>query len=218
MCPANDGLSPETAWATIDRLNAQPLQYGDAVFFERGGVWRAAQVYTKPGVTYSAYGEGNKPGLYGSVENGGGAEKWTLWHEGEDGSKIWVYDRPMLDCGSIALTDTLGAVKVQGFWNGECFQPVSELWSTDRTEEAMAEQAAMPEFDPAEQLTENLTFFCEAGSGLPDSLPIYLSGWVDTGEREQWAAVSALRRGQPRRAIPGHGVSLPLRALRRCGG
>ena len=33
---ANDGLSPETAWATIDRLNAQPLQYGDAVFFERG--------------------------------------------------------------------------------------------------------------------------------------------------------------------------------------
>lgn len=183
---ANDGLSPETAWATIDRLNAQPLQYGDAVFFERGGVWRAAQVYTKPGVTYSAYGEGNKPGLYGSVENGGGAEKWTLWHEGEDGSKIWVYDRPMLDCGSIALTDTLGAVKVQGFWNGECFQPVSELWSTDRTEEAMAEQAAMPEFDPAEQLTENLTFFCEAGSGLPDSLPIYLSGWVDTGEREQY--------------------------------
>ena len=73
----------------------------------------------------------------------------------------------MLDCGSIALTDTLGAVKVQGFWNGECFQPVSELWSTDRTEEAMAEQAAMPEFDPAEQLTENLTFFCEAGSGPP---------------------------------------------------
>ena len=52
---ANDGLSPETALATIDRLNAQPLQYGDAVFFERGGVWRAAQVYTKPGVTYSAY-------------------------------------------------------------------------------------------------------------------------------------------------------------------
>lgn len=178
---SNDGLSPETAWATIDRLNGEPLQYGDAVFFERGSVWRSDQVYTKPGVTYSAYGEGEKPGLYGSVENGGGAEKWTLWHEGSDGSKIWVYYRPMLDCGSIALNDSLGAVKVQGFWNGEYFQAMSDLWNTDRTQEATDLQGEMPEFDPAEQLTEDLTFFCDASSGLPDTLPIYLSGWYDTG-------------------------------------
>ena len=178
---ANDGLSPETAWATIDRLNVEPLQYGDAVFFERGSVWRAAQVYTKPGVTYSAYGEGEKPGLYGSVENGGGAEKWMLWHEGSDGSKIWVYYKPMLDCGSIALNDDLGAIKVQGFWNGEYFQAMSDMWNTDQTQEATDLQSAMPEFDPVEQLTENLTFFCDASSGLPDTLPIYLSGWYDTG-------------------------------------
>ena len=178
---ANDGLSPETAWATIDRLNVEPLQYGDAVFFERGSVWRAAQVYTKPGVTYSAYGEGEKPGLYGSVENGGGAEKWTLWHEGSDGSKIWVYYKPMLDCGSIALNDDLGAIKVQGFWNGEYFQAMSDMWNTDQTQEATDLQSAMPEFDPAEQLTEDLTFFCDASSGLPSTLPIYLSGWYDTG-------------------------------------
>ena len=171
---ANDGLSPETAWATIDRLNVEPLQYGDAVFFERGSVWRAAQVYTKPGVTYSAYGEGEKPGLYGSVENGGGAEKWTLWHEGSDGSKIWVYYKPMLDCGSIALNDDLGAIKVQGFWNGEYFQAMSDMWNTDQTQEATDLQSAMPEFDPAEQLTEDLTFFCDASSGLPSTLPIYL--------------------------------------------
>ena len=178
---ANDGLSPETAWATIGRLNVEPLQYGDAVFFERGSVWRAAQVYTKPGVTYSAYGEGEKPGLYGSVENGGGAEKWTLWHEGSDGSKIWVYYKPMLDCGSIALNDDLGAIKVQGFWNGEYFQAMSDMWNTDQTQEATDLQSAMPEFDPAEQLTEDLTFFCDASSGLPSTLPIYLSGWYDTG-------------------------------------
>ena len=178
---ANDGLSPETAWATIDRLNVEPLQYGDAVFFERGSVWRAAQVYTKPGVTYSAYGEGEKPGLYGSVENGGGAEKWTLWHEGSNGSKIWIYYKPMLDCGSIALNDDLGAIKVQGFWNGEYFQAMSDMWNTDQTQEATDLQSAMPEFDPAEQLTEDLTFFCDASSGLPSTLPIYLSGWYDTG-------------------------------------
>ena len=91
------GTSPETAWATIDRLNGAELNDGDAVFFRRGDVWRAAQVESRPGVTYSAYGEGEKPGLYGSAENGGGAEKWSLWYEGEDGRKIWVYYRPMLD-------------------------------------------------------------------------------------------------------------------------
>ena len=38
----NDGLSPETAWSTLDRVNQASLEYGDAVFLERGGVWRAA--------------------------------------------------------------------------------------------------------------------------------------------------------------------------------
>lgn len=36
----NDGLSPETAWSTLDRVNNASLKYGDAVFFERGGIWR----------------------------------------------------------------------------------------------------------------------------------------------------------------------------------
>ena len=31
-------------------------------------------------------------------------------------------------------------------------------------------------------LTEDLTFFSQASGGLPDTLPIYLLGWVDTGE------------------------------------
>ena len=35
-------------------------------------------------------------------------------------------------------------------------------------------------------LTEDLTFFSQASNGLPDTLPIYLLGWVDTGEREQY--------------------------------
>ena len=31
----NDGLSPETAWSTLDRVNQASLEYGDAVFLER---------------------------------------------------------------------------------------------------------------------------------------------------------------------------------------
>lgn len=182
-----DGTSPESAWATIDRLNQAELDYGDAVFFRRGDVWRAVQVNSQPGVTYSAYGEGEKPGLYGSEENGGGAEKWSLWYEGEDGRKIWVYYRPMLDCGAIVLNgDVAVAEKVQPFWNGQTYQVLSDMWLTDQTEQAAEDQATLPEFDPAVHLTEDLTFFSQASNGLPDTLPIYLLGWVDTGEREQY--------------------------------
>lgn len=182
-----DGTSPETPWATIDRLNEAELEYGDAVFFRRGDVWRAVQVNSQPGVTYSAYGEGEKPGLYGSEENGGGAEKWSLWYEGEDGRKIWVYYRPMLDCGAIVLNGGVAvAEKVQPFWNGQTYQVLSDMWLTDQTEQAAEDQATLPEFDPAVHLTEDLTFFSQASNGLPDTLPIYLLGWVDTGEREQY--------------------------------
>lgn len=185
------GTSPETAWATIDRLNQAALQYGDAVFFHWGDIWRAAQVNTKPGVTYSAYGEGEKPRLYGSEENGGGKENWTLWHEGENGEKIWVYAGELLDCGAIVMNGGEAmAEKVQPFWNGQTYQVYSSLWHTGQDELAAEDQFAQPEFDPAVHLTEDMTFFAQADSDLPDTLPVYLLGWVDTGDREQYCLTS----------------------------
>lgn len=91
------------------------------MFFRRGDIWREVQVQSRAGVTYSAYGEGAKPGLYGSPEDGSGAEKWTLWYEGENGEKIWLYYRDMLDCGAIALGSQGedAAKKVAAFWDGE---------------------------------------------------------------------------------------------------
>src|SRR5699024_12207162 len=91
----NDGLSPVTAFATPAALDNVTLQYGDAVFFERGSVWRgvslpSSAVWTE-GVTFSAYGEGEKPRFLGSLENGtrseerrggkGGRERWEQWDE-----------------------------------------------------------------------------------------------------------------------------------------
>ena len=64
----NDGLSPESAWRTNARVSEADLSEGDAVLFERGGLFRG-QIKTKPGVTYSAYGIGNKPKIYGYTEN-----------------------------------------------------------------------------------------------------------------------------------------------------
>lgn len=50
------------------------LKSGDAVFFERGGLWRG-YLDCAEGVTYSAYGQGEKPRIYGSPENGADPNK-----------------------------------------------------------------------------------------------------------------------------------------------
>lgn len=72
----NDGLTPETAWKTIEKVNEYKYKYGDGVFFKRGDSWRQTYALrTTKGVTYSAYGEGPKPRIVASVD-GAGADKW----------------------------------------------------------------------------------------------------------------------------------------------
>lgn len=104
---AADGKSPETAWATLGRLQGVPFQFGDAIFFERGGLWREAElpgsVRGAEGLTLSAYGEGEKPRFYGSPESGAGAEKWSLYYEGKNGEKIWQFYREMRDCAAVII-------------------------------------------------------------------------------------------------------------------
>lgn len=173
----NDGLSPETAWATLARVNQASLAYGDAVFFERGGVWRNTTVETKEGVTYSAYGEGAKPRICASPENGGDSTLWSLWWEGENGEKIWLYHRDMPDCGAIVLNEEIVAQKVLGYWSGKEFLhyigPAN--WTPDEFD--LEEQLSQAPFDVTTELTENLTFFSKADSTLPDTLPVFLTGW-----------------------------------------
>ncbi len=89
-----DGLSPETAWATISKLRLETpnLKEGDAVLFERGGEWRKVNEWrlkqkdatweemsmftAKKGVSYGAYGVGDKPILNGSQQNYACEEMW----------------------------------------------------------------------------------------------------------------------------------------------
>ncbi|MBE6605861.1 MAG: hypothetical protein E7635_02330 [Ruminococcaceae bacterium] len=74
----NDGLSPEKAWKTIEKVNSMTLKPGDGVFFKRGDTWRYfGSLNAKSGITYSAYGEGAKPYFICSLD-AAGAEKWTL--------------------------------------------------------------------------------------------------------------------------------------------
>lgn len=123
---SNDGLTPETPFATLERLGDVSFAFGDTVFFERGSIWRKAElpmslIFTE-GITLSAYGEGDKPRFYGSSENGSGAEKWTLFYSGENGEKIWKYYHEITDCPAvIGPDDTLIAVRDLFYWDGSGF-------------------------------------------------------------------------------------------------
>ena len=180
---SNDGKTPETAWATISRVNQENLSVGDAVFFECGGTWRATPVNTKAGVTYSAYGEGAKPRIISSPENGSGEEKWSLYYDGANGEKIWVFYKDMPECGALVLDGTTAAQKILGFWNGTQYLNFDGDDNNGVNDNFTAEELLnQPPFVVEEQLTEDLTFFNQADSSLPDSLPVYLTGWAGNEE------------------------------------
>lgn len=96
----NNGLSPETPIATISAVNKLNLKSGDVVYFERGGIWRGSITAHTPGVTYSAYGDGNKPELYGSSHN---YAKTGMWLE-TDAANIYKYSEKIeADVGNIVF-------------------------------------------------------------------------------------------------------------------
>jgi len=98
---AADGRSPETAWRTSARLNKEgKLAVGSWVLFERGGVYRGT-VSASPGCTYTAYGKGAKPCIYGSPENGADPSKWVR----TESPKIWACRIGHRDVGTLVFDD-----------------------------------------------------------------------------------------------------------------
>jgi len=95
---AADGRTPATAWRTAERLRGEALAPGAFVLFERGGIYRGS-VSTRPGVTYTAYGEGRKPRIYVSPEDGADPAKW----ERTEVEGIWRYKIGEYDVGTLVF-------------------------------------------------------------------------------------------------------------------
>ena len=141
-----NGLTPETAWATLNKVEKANLKYGDAVFFERGGTWYG-RLRMKHGVTYSAYGAGAKPTITGSPQDAAQEDKWTLYAETADGGKIWQYAEETEDCGVILFNGgEVVARKAYPLWNGQ------EYVHADGTAYVMEAELADLEFLPAVDL------------------------------------------------------------------
>ena len=82
-CDGHDGLRPETAIASMARVNALPLQPGDTVLFRRGGVYAGClrpEVSGTPDapITFAACGEGAAPILRGGPDRD---EQYELQHD-----------------------------------------------------------------------------------------------------------------------------------------
>ena len=97
---ANSGTSPDQAWKTIAKLESEKTPAGCYVCFERGGIYRG-KFTARAGVTYTAYGTGSKPEIWGSPFNGAEVGKWE-----EIEKNIWRYSEKLTtDVGVIVMNE-----------------------------------------------------------------------------------------------------------------
>ena len=91
---SNDGLSESTPKKTLAALNDLFLRGGDVVLFKRGDLFRGTFI-AKSGVTYSAYGEGDKPTICASDRNYADASLWQKTSY----KNVWVCTLPLNNVG-----------------------------------------------------------------------------------------------------------------------
>jgi hypothetical protein len=68
---ANDGLTPETAWQSLDRINATVFEPGDRIRLNAGGTWAGQFAPQGSGmdgapIVIDMYGTGDKPRIDGN--------------------------------------------------------------------------------------------------------------------------------------------------------
>ena len=111
---SNNGLSEKTPVASLSDLNSFELKSGDVVYLERGSIFRESYKTTADGVTYTAYGKGNKPLITNSPENGGSADRWSACTDAPNVYRFKGY--LSADVGNISLDDRNDKVAVKCFY------------------------------------------------------------------------------------------------------
>lgn len=129
-CDKNDGLTPETAWQTISKVNSE-IVGGDEVRFRRGDTFYGA-IRAPHGIdeahrtTYTAYGEGKKPVIsqYKKAK--------AAWEKHEDGVYKLDLMNPDNFTGNVFDLDPgVGFIKVSGkiyYENKFTYEELSEQW------------------------------------------------------------------------------------------
>ena len=138
----NDGKTPSTAWKTLEKVSSTRLPQGAYVRFRRGDLFRGS-VKAQAGITYAAYGRGEKPKFYGWKEN---LANPKLWVNVDESKRVWKYTEKILDCGTLVFNDGEKHSRklIPSYMNGKfvCRDDESRL------------------FDIAREMTEDLDIFC----------------------------------------------------------
>ncbi len=148
----NDGKSPEKPFKTIGAAN-KVAKDGDAILFNRGDLFRG-KWRPKEGLTYAAYGTGEKPKIYGSPENGAFADNWELEDET---NHIWRYKNKFTgDVGGLIFND------------GEA-TAIKEIpdWDIPNKRFVLQSDSSVA-FDYHKELDEDLEFFFDGQDALSD--------------------------------------------------
>ncbi len=138
---------------SLDEVSLLNLNPGDVVLFKRGDTFRG-KMTAKAGVTYSAYGYGDKPILTRSPEGIATRSKWVLDYEDkETGAKIWKYtDYNIIDVGAINLIDS----------SGEVFVCYKEIPSYQDGKFWVRGERGVTEYDYKKELDHNYMYFHDA--------------------------------------------------------
>ncbi|MFA9377609.1 MAG: right-handed parallel beta-helix repeat-containing protein [Lachnotalea sp.] len=84
---ANDGISQQSPWKSLEKVNATTFLAGNTIYFKAGGTWSGMLQPKGSGssdadITIDMYGEGNKPLIKGEGEEAAvkldGQEYWTI--------------------------------------------------------------------------------------------------------------------------------------------
>ena len=166
----NDGLTKDTPWKTLARVSRAALSYGDGVFFRRGDIFRG-YIITSPGVTYGAYGTGEKPRLYGHDRDLADPVLWELYDER---AHIWRLKESILDCGTLV------------FNGGEAC--CRKLIPSYKRGKFVCRENEDIDFDIVREMERDLDLFCKydkrlTGTGdSPDNFPVPLLDENSLGE------------------------------------
>ena len=111
-----DGETPGTAWRTAGAAERHGVRAGSLVLFRRGDLFRGG-FRALPGVTYSSWGEGEKPRITASPFDGAKTGSWT-----EVCPSVWRFSEKLKDdCGGIVFDGgrAHGYKKVVNWESGE---------------------------------------------------------------------------------------------------
>lgn len=113
---SNDGLSAAKPWKTLARVNNTSVPAGSVILFRRGDIWNMeGRLLSKAHVTFSAYGEGDKP-LFANYIDASGPSDWT-----KVGENLWVYsgsyesaDPPAKNYEGVDISDKYPRLNIPG--------------------------------------------------------------------------------------------------------